>query len=157
MKICRECKQEKPLSDFYVHTRMKDGYLNKCVECVKSRVKKHRVDNLDKIRAYDKERSMQPHRVEARKQYIKTDAGKIAKQKAQTNYKQRYPMIYAAHVITRNALRDGKIFREDICSVCGSDYKVEGHHDDYTKPLELRWLCEPCHKKWHRHNTPVYE
>lgn len=157
MKICRECKQTKPLSDFYAHPMMKDGHLNKCVECVKNRVKTHREKNLDKIRAYDKQRSTQPHRVKARKEYIKTEAGKIARKKASINYKKKYPMAYAAHVITCNALRDGKIFREEVCSVCGSTYNVEGHHDDYTKPLELRWLCEPCHKEWHRHNTPIYE
>jgi hypothetical protein len=35
------------------------------------------------------------------------------------------------------------------CSVCG-DPKVEGHHEDYNKPLEVVWLCRPCHMAHHK-------
>jgi transposase-like protein len=66
-------------------------------------------------------------------------------------------MKYAAHVIVRNAIRNGKFTQANNCSVCDSTEKIEGHHDDYTKPLEVRWLCEKCHKEWHRHNKPIYE
>jgi hypothetical protein len=157
MKVCRECNEEKPLTDFYKHPRMMDGHLNKCISCVKSRVGKHRELNLEVIREYDNKRANKPHRVQARKDYQKTEAGKLAKKKAMAAYLQRYPMIYAAHVITGNAIRDGKLFKATSCSVCNSIEKIEGHHDDYTKPLDVRWLCEKCHKEWHRHNKPIYE
>jgi hypothetical protein len=157
MKVCRECKTEKPLSDFYKHPRMADGHLNKCAECVKSRVTKHREANLQKIQAYDKLRSNQPHRVQARKDYLKTEAGKLSKKKAMDAYHARYPMTRAAHVIIGNAIRDGRLAPETSCSACNSTEKIEGHHDDYTKPLDVRWLCESCHKEWHRHNKPIYE
>jgi len=60
MKVCRECGVEKELSAFYKHSAMFDGHLNKCIECVKSRVGKHRELNLDKIRAYDLARAKTP-------------------------------------------------------------------------------------------------
>lgn len=41
------------------------------------------------------------------------------------------------------------------CEQCG-ELQVHGHHDDYTKPLEVRWLCPPCHRDWHKNNTPIY-
>lgn len=157
MKICRECNTEKPLSEFYKHSAMADGHLNKCIPCVKTRVKKHRDENLEKIQAYDKLRANQPHRVKARKDYIKTEAGKKAKQRAMENYRKRFPLKYAAHVITHNHVRDGKLIPATSCSICGSTKKIEGHHDDYTKPLDVRWLCESCHKDWHKHNKPIYE
>ena len=157
MKVCRECKTEKPLSDFYKHPEMADGHLNKCAVCVKSGVAKHREANLEKIREYDRKRSNQPHRVDARNKYIKTEAGKKAKKKAKDAYNKRHPMKYAAHVITNNYVRDGKLIPESFCSACNSTEKIEGHHDDYTKPLDVRWLCEKCHKEWHRHNKPIYE
>ena len=157
MKICRECNTEKPLLEFYKHAAMADGHLNKCIQCVKSRIKKHREVNLEKIQAYDKARANEPHRVQARKDYSKTEAGKRAKKKAMDSYREKFPMKYAAHVITRNGVRDGKLVPAKICSACGSTKKIEGHHDDYTKPLEVRWLCESCHKDWHRQNQPIYE
>jgi hypothetical protein len=156
MKVCRECHVEKPLSDFYKHAAMGDGHLNKCKPCVKSRVNKHREVNLETIREYDKRRSNKPHRVKARKDYQQTEAGKLAKKKAMDAYNKRYPMAYATHVIAGNAIRDGKLIPASSCSICGSAEKIEGHHDDYTKPLDVRWLCEQCHKAWHKINKPIY-
>jgi len=157
MKVCRDCKIEKLLSDFYVHAAMLDGHLNKCKECVKNRVNKHRLNNLEAAQKYDKERNMLPHRVKARKEYLKTEAGIESIKKTRKNYKTKYPLRYAAHIIFGNSIRDGKAVKGTECSICGSDYKLQGHHDDYTKPYDVRWLCEPCHKQWHRENTPIYE
>ena len=156
MKVCRECNIKKSFSEFYKHAAMGDGHLNKCIPCVKSRVSKHRVNNLEAIREYDKKRSNELHRVNARKAYQKTEAGKLAKKKAMDAYHKRYPMTYAAHVIAGNAIRDGKLIPASCCSICGSTEKIEGHHDDYTKPLDIRWLCEQCHKAWHKINKPIY-
>lgn len=151
MLTCKHCHTEKSKEDFYASSQ------SKCKECVKSAVRSHREQNIEKIREYDKRRGNQPHRVKARTEYIKTEAGKQAKKKAVDAYHKRYPMKYAAHVITRNAVRDGKLIQASNCSVCKSTEKIEGHHDDYTKPFEVRWLCEKCHKEWHRNNKPIYE
>ena len=157
MKVCRECGTEKELSAFYKHSAMADGHLNKCIECVKERVGKHRELNLEKIRAYDLARAKTPHRMAKNKAYAQSEKGKLAHKKALENYKKKYPLAYAAKFITGHAVRDGKLVRPRHCSECGSTHKIEGHHDDYTKPLEVRWLCEKCHKKWHKYNKPIYE
>ena len=157
MKICRECHIEKEINKFYKHSCMGDGYLNKCIDCVKKRITKHRGENLEKIRDYDKLRAMLPHRVQARKDYLTTENGKLAKSKALKNYQERYPLKRASHVITGNAIRDGKLVRPKNCSECDSTEKIEAHHDDYTKPLDVRWLCRQCHYKWHKHNTPIFQ
>ena len=157
MKVCRKCGLEKDLTEFYKKPAMADGHLNHCISCVKAYEKDRREKQLDRLKAYDKARANLPHRVQARKEYAKTDAGKSAHKKANDAYLKRYPFKYVSRVLTRNAVRDGKLEKASCCTECGSTEKIEGHHDDYTKPLEVRWLCESCHKEWHRHNKPIYE
>jgi len=157
MKVCRDCQIEKSFDEFYKHPKMFDGHLNKCIACVKSRVTKHRQANIDAIREYDKKRSKNPHRVQAKKDYAQTEQGKLAKKKATQTYKAKHPMRYAAHIIVNNAIRDKKLIAEKNCSVCSSTINIEGHHDDYTKPMDVRWLCEKCHKEWYKNNEPIYK
>lgn len=157
MKVCRECNVEQPLSEFYKHAAMGDGHLNKCKSCVKQRVNKHREENIEKAREYDRKRAMLPHRVQARMEYIQTEQGKQSRKKSMEKYHVTYPMKYAAHVITGNAVRDKKIEKQTQCSECKSTKKIEAHHDDYTKPLEIRWLCNACHRAWHKVNEPIYQ
>lgn len=63
----------------------------------------------------------------------------------------------ARPAVTRNqarqrlnqAVRHGKAIRPDTCERCGAVARVEGHHHDYSKPLEVEWLCRPCHFAHH--------
>ena len=43
----------------------------------------------------------------------------------------------------------GTLIRPTVCSECGQGGKIYGHHTDYTKPLEVVWLCVKCHIKAH--------
>ena len=52
-----------------------------------------------------------------------------------------------AHSIIFRAKRSGKLLPLP-CEECGVA-KTVGHHDDYDKPLEVRWLCQAHHKQWH--------
>ncbi len=132
MKICKDCGAEKPLSEFYKNHRMADGYLNKCKSCVRKKVSSHREKNIEKIRAYDRAR------------------GNRQDKKYRDEYRKRYPRKYKAHNIVNNAIRDKKLFREP-CEICGSN-NVHAHHDDYLKPLNVRWLCAEHHAQWHAEN-----
>lgn len=59
--------------------------------------------------------------------------------------------IYAEQLSAANlvqaAFRRGEIQRGS-CEVCGNP-KTDGHHDDYSKPLEVRWLCRKHHRQHH--------
>ena len=61
-------------------------------------------------------------------------------------------MKYRAPVQVNIALKSGKMKRADRCEECGSDHRVEAHHDDYLKIYDVRWLCSACHNKWHTEN-----
>ncbi len=50
----------------------------------------------------------------------------------------------------RTALAKGRIAKPQDCQSCGQVAKLSAHHHDYTKPLEVRWLCLRCHGREHR-------
>lgn len=132
MKKCFKCNIEKPLSCFYKHKQMKDGHVNKCKECNKKDVAEHRVSNIEKIREYDRARGN------------RQDPSYIME------WKKKYPKKYKAHCMVNNQKRAGNLHQEP-CEVCGSEKSV-AHHDDYDKPLNVRWLCQAHHKQWHVKN-----
>ena len=45
-------------------------------------------------------------------------------------------------------IKRGKVIRKP-CEACGEE-KSEGHHEDYSKPLEVKWLCRKCHLNHHK-------
>ena len=64
-------------------------------------------------------------------------------------YRNKYPEKVRAHQKLYRAIRDGKIKRRP-CRVCNTTYRVEGHHEDYSKPLKVLWLCTLHHKAKHK-------
>lgn len=61
--------------------------------------------------------------------------------------KLEYQKRKARNILT-TALAKGEIQRLP-CAVCGSP-QSEGHHDDYFKPLEIRWFCHSHHMAEHK-------
>jgi len=59
-----------------------------------------------------------------------------------------------AHTAVQRARNRGDLVNPGVCSECKSDIAVDGHHDDYKKPLDVRWLCMKCHRRWHKDNGP---
>lgn len=90
---------------------------------------------------------MLPHRVEMREKYQQTPIGAEAMRRGKRKYIRANPEKRGAHIAVGNALRDGKLFRQP-CEKCGK--RAQAHHDDYSKPLEVRWLCTTHHREHHR-------
>ena len=149
MKTCRVCGEDKDLSAFY---RQKNGspFLD-CKPCWREKVKENRADKIEYYQEYDRKRTDDPKRVAARKAYA--ESGRYPKEKynaAKQAYISRNPSKQRARVSINNALRDGKIFRPDRCEKCDVSCTPHGHHEDYSKPLEVVWLCPDCHGARHR-------
>ena len=142
---CKSCGLEKDPSLFYKSDQ------KTCKECVKARVRNNREEKADYYREFDKKRANNLERVQARKDYLSTEAGKKSKQKAVQKYKEKNPKKRAAHVITGNAIRDWKLVK-GLCEVCGTDENIVAHHSDYDRPLDVTWLCAMHHTEWHKEN-----
>lgn len=147
MKPCIACHKTLELVEFYRHPEMRDGHLNKCIECVKAYARS-RPPNKE----YERSRAMLPHRVDARKAYQKTERGKVAIRDAHERSRAKFPEKYKARNAVSNAIRDGHLTRPDSCSECRKQCKPHGHHDDYGMALNVRWLCTVCHRLWHKAN-----
>ena len=137
MKACKECGAEKPLSDFYKAAGAIDGHFGKCKECIKSGVRRNRAANIEYYRKYDRERSKSSGRRE--RLAMNTSVSRA-----------NDPDKYRARTAVGNAIRDGRLVKPDRCSECGDSGVIHGHHEDYTKPLEVLWLCVPCHSARHK-------
>ena len=119
-------------------------------------MKANRAKNISHYLEFDRKRANSPNRVQARKDYQQTERGRKALLRGNTAYRNRNPAISQAHNAVNNALRDGKLFKPSECEACSDTAALHGHHCDYNKPLDVMWLCEPCHKEWHRDNIPIY-
>lgn len=136
--------------EFYSNT--KGGLMGECKECTRARTRRNRLVNLDRYQEYERARANLPHRMDARNAYARTEAGRTAAARAKRSYMERNPLKRTAHLAASNAIRDGRLIRQP-CEVCGG--KAQAHHDDYSKPLDVRWLCTKHHAEWHKHNTPA--
>lgn len=135
MKECFKCKETKPLSSFYKHGQMADGHLNKCKECAKADVRRDHREKKEQYQRYERKRNARPERKEQKKGYTKKQ-------------REKHPEKYAANMAVSNAVRDGKL-KKQPCEICGSKERVEGHHPDYEKPLDVQWLCFIHHRALH--------
>lgn len=55
-----------------------------------------------------------------------------------------------ARMLLNYHLKKGNIIKPSECECCKQLIKLEGHHDDYTKPIEVKWFCRPCHFAYHK-------
>jgi len=138
-KECFKCGAEKPLTEFHKHPQMPDGRVNKCKVCNNLDVRENRARNVEYYRQYDNDR----YKNDPERRAKFADRAKV--------WRERHPDRYKAHGMVSNAVRDGRLIKEP-CEVCGAEY-VHGHHDDYSKPLDVRWLCPIHHKEHHDNET----
>ena len=142
-KKCFKCGEVKSLESFYKHSRMVDGHLNKCKDCTKLDTKTNRKTKSEYYTAYDRVRNSLPHRKERKSEYNKRPDVRERRKKIPYNQVRK-----DACTAISNALRDGIIVKQP-CFICGNN-DVQGHHPDYSMPLDVVWLCVPHHAEIHR-------
>lgn len=134
-KQCFKCQTVMPLTEFYKHAQMADGYLNKCKKCTKKDSFEHRIKNIERIREYDRIRSKNSDRM------------KIAYEISAV-WRQADKRRMQCHNAVTRAVRKGTLIRLP-CIRCGAE-KSLAHHENYDEPLNVMWLCQPCHKQRHK-------
>lgn len=112
---------------------MADGHLNVCKSCVKQRVRKRYVDNINSMREKDRQRN---------KIRQSNPIYKNTQRKATLKYRQKTKGIYWSKIYKN---------RPSNCSICGilTD-KLHAHHPSYSQPMQVVWVCVPCHSSIHK-------
>tara|TARA_R110000803_G_scaffold37320_2_gene80370 strand:- start:648 stop:1076 length:429 start_codon:yes stop_codon:yes gene_type:complete len=134
MKQCKRCHESKPLDQFHKLRSAADGLNYKCKDCWCQEVRKYRREN-DSVREHGRAREREPER-------------RAKVNEAVNLWKKNNPEKAAASRAVRSAIKKGEMERKP-CEECGATRNIHGHHDDYSKPLDVRWLCALHHKRHH--------
>jgi hypothetical protein len=128
MRRCSCCRQFKPIEDFTIDRSKKSGLRYDCKDCANARQKRYRSTEAGKaIRRIHRNR------------FASTEAGKAVQKRCL----QKYPEKKRARNIVTLAIKHGELTQQP-CQKCGAS-PAEAHHEDYSKPLEVEWLCKKHH------------
>ena len=114
--------------------------------------RKYVLKNRDKKLSYNKQ-YYQEHKDKMKEQMKNWYHDNKEKQgEYNKRYEKKYPLRKKAKEILHAALQRQVIIKPTTCSHCKKDFpigQIDGHHDDYTKPCDVTWLCRICHGVFH--------
>ena len=125
-RCCSVCRKVLLLSEFPRDTTNKSGFKTVCRFCYRLIAKNSYYRHLENNRKM---------KVISNKKALKL-----------------YPEKVNARKLLRYAIRLG-LLKQRPCAICGS-VKSQGHHEDYSKPLEVIWLCQLHHSEKHKLSHP---
>lgn len=139
---CATCGATLPIRNFYFF-ETRGLFHTSCKPCVRAKVSARAAANPEQHRA----------RVKAWKH------NNPKKRKAQDiRYRKGNPEKAAAHAAVREAVNSGHLKKPLACQICGTPtprHRLAGHHHrGYDQPLDVIWLCDPCHKRAHTKAAP---
>lgn len=133
-KRCAKCGETKPCDEFAADRGATDGLFRWCRSCASSNLRRWYRLNAEAKQARDAAwRAANPG--------YHTQHAKL--------YRQLHPARVAACNLLRTAIRNGTIVRPDSCEKCGCTCRPDAHHHDYSRPLDVAWLCRRCHRGLH--------
>lgn len=133
--VCTRCKEDKEETLFAVSNITKTGRKTRCKSCESELERDRRERKHEEILLKDRERRATPER----KEFML---------KVKKEWRAKNPEKVSAHRKVQRAVAKGSIVKTP-CEVCGSP-EVEGHHPDYSLPLNVMWLCMTHHKQLHK-------
>lgn len=135
-KLCLDC-----LGFFHLHELKKAktatyGRQRLCLACDRKRGHIKYAKNPNKICSQTEK-------------YRKSEKGRKMTYQMLKRQREKYPEKFKARHAVNYAVKTGKLLKPKTCQDCSKESRIEGHHDDYTRPLDVLWLCPRCHKAKH--------
>ncbi len=145
LRTCKKCGGVKEINEFVRVPRPKKTYYTyTCKKCVSEQAKaKWFVRREEYRKKYTPEVTK-----ELRRRFKERHGAEYINTYQREYYKNNIARRIRARVYGRlhYAIRTGKIIAGIKCEQCGKEHcKIESHHEDYNKPLEVKWLCTECH------------
>lgn len=166
MKICKGCNEKKSLDNFYTYKSGKEQNIrtfNYCKSCKYITNRKWALDNPKRMKEFkDLYIKRNPENFkESQEKYRKNNMEKF-REKCRNYYKENTEKMKKlkydwmkdnmeatkAHHAVNSALKKGTL-KKLPCIKCKSE-NVHAHHPDYSKPLEVIWVCPLHHKQIHK-------
>jgi len=132
-RYCSQCGQEKPLDEFDVNKTKPLRRAYRCKECRREYDRQH-----------SSKKSKTPQKIEQVRRWHQSERGRMMD-------KQRR-LLRKDKIRTKNMLNyliERGIIQRQPCIRCGEE-NGQGHHPDYSKPLEVVWLCQTHHSEEHK-------
>lgn len=131
MKTCRRCGDSFDESAFNRNKSAPDGLQSQCRACQSAVNRDWRQSNPDL--ALGQKRRWR-HRL-----------GPVRRARLRREWQLGNREKEIAHQAVARALRRGDLVRPEACSQCGRTGRIQGHHADYARQLDVEWLCPRCH------------
>lgn len=134
-KTCTGCGRKLPLSSFSKKAKSRDGLQERCKECFSTYNRERYASDPERFRA------------SSRKRREENPSGCL---ETRLRTCEKSPTPVNARRAVEAALKSGDLTNPGVCSGCGcgsDEHRIEAHHRDYTKPLDVVWLCTPCHRR----------
>lgn len=129
-KACARCGETLPLTEFRRCVKSATGTQSYCRPCQDEAARERYRANKRRMN----EMSVAWQRANPDRVKVITQAWRLAN-----------PEKTEAHRLMKNALRRGELVKADVCEECGAGGLLHGHHEDYSQPLDVVWLCPRCH------------
>ena len=127
---CSKCPEVKPIGEFYNSKNGPGGKSVKCKTCHRAQTKAWRKKNPEMAR-------------EGYRRYGRKHPE--VRQKNAKEYTIKNPLAAKARQDVRHARDAGILIKPERCEECDQKRKLVAHHEDHEKPLEVLWVCYPCH------------
>jgi hypothetical protein len=142
LKNCRTCGAAKPLDEFYRHPSSASRRQASCKACQKRRAAEwqqaHKGRHRDSVAAWKATHPEQVRRYEA--------AGRVRQDEAHQAFVRTVVSVAST---VRRAIKSGVLVPPDQCGGCARpSVRLDAVHEDYSRPLDITWLCRRCHYHW---------
>lgn len=136
-KSCSKCGLIKSISDFQRDASNKTGYYSSCKGC-----------NVLRCKRYNATEQRRSKILERNRIYDRTESGRKSTRPRSLSWSEKNIDKRRAHWRVKSAIKSGKI-KKQPCKLCRSETNIHAHHDDYSRPLDIMWLCPQHHKDRH--------